>query len=75
MNPSKTKHALFGSFECLIWDISFGAMHPLKYRLRISYPPDMFGKAMAKYRLSLWVKRASLHSLFASEVLIPLSCK
>ena len=40
-------------------------MHPLKYWLRISYPPDTLGKAMAKYRLPLWVKCASLHSLFA----------
>ena len=56
-------------------DISFGEMQPLKYLLRISYPPDMLGKAMAKYRLPLWVKCASLHSLFASAMFIPLSCK
>ena len=37
--------------------------------------PDTLGKAMAKYRLPLWVKRASLHSLFASSVFIPLLCK
>ena len=34
---------------------------------------EPLGKAMAKYRLPLWVKRASLHSLFASSVFIPLS--
>ena len=32
-------------------------------------------RAMAKYRLPLWVKCASLHSLFASAMFIPLSCK
>ena len=60
---------------CLMWEISFGAIQPLKYRLRISYPPDTLGKAMAKYCLPLWAKCASLHSLFASAMFIPLSCK
>ena len=27
--------------------MSFGATHPLKYLLRTSYPPAMFGKPMA----------------------------
>ena len=31
-------------------DTSFGGMHPLKNRLRTSYPPAIFRKPTAKYR-------------------------
>ena len=36
---------------------------------------EAFGKPTAKNCLPLFTKRTSLHSLFASSVFIPLSCK
>jgi hypothetical protein len=42
---------LAGEPSALTSDTSFGGTHPLKKRLRISYPPATFGKPTAKYRL------------------------
>ena len=51
MKPSNTLHKSAGEPSALTGDTSFGGTHPLKKRLRISYPPATFGKPTAKYRL------------------------